>query len=161
MQLVDDGVDVHRRPGASEVLERVHREVEAALHAGEEVLELLAARVDAHVEMREAGLDEALGDARLRELRAVRDHAHVEAARDRVARDVDDDRRERRLAAGQDDAEVAALGEVVDRALGRVEIEHPAGRRVGAEPAVLVAVTNELQVADVRHPGSVAALAES
>ena len=151
VELVDDGVDVDRGLRGAQVLQRANRQIEAAAHAGDEVLEPLAARVDAHVEVGEARGHVLVGEARLGELGAVGDHAHVQAPRDGVAGDVGDQGRQRRLAARQDDAEVAALGEVVDGAPGRVEIEHPAGGGVGAEPAVLVAVADQLQVSDVRH----------
>src|SRR5581483_8299913 len=153
VELVDDGVDVDRRRRRAEALERLHGERVRALDAGEEVFELLAARVDADVEVAQARGHVLLGEAGLGQARAVGDHADVQPALDGVARDLGDELGQRRLAAGEDDAEVAARDEVVDLPLGRRQIEDPAARWIGAEAAVLDAVADDLHVAEVGHQG--------
>src|SRR6185436_13894920 len=96
------------------VLEGLHGEGEGSLDAGEEVLDLLAAGVDRDVVVAEAGVDEAAQGLGVGDLRSVGDHPDVESALDGVAGDLRDEGREGGFAAGQDDAEVAAAGEVVD-----------------------------------------------
>ena len=86
---------------------------------------------------------------------AVRDHPDVQT---RVAGIADDRRQvavQRRLAAGHDHAEVAPGHQIVDEGLHRLQRVLPRRGRVGAEAAEVVAVPDDLDVADVRQRSAV------
>jgi hypothetical protein len=110
-------------------------------------------RVDRDVDDAQAGVGEGPRERGVGEPRAVGDHADVQAALRGVGGDRGQLGVQGRLAAGEDHAEVAAPHEVVDQHAHRLEGVGVRRRGVAAEPAEVVAVADDLDVAEVRQDG--------
>ena len=111
---VDDGVDVARDPHLRDVLECANQVLPRPGVLRDEVVDLGAIAVQRHVDVREARRDGLLEEASIGEALPVGDHPTVEAALLRVAQRRQEQRRERGLAAREDDAVVLQLDQVID-----------------------------------------------
>ena len=117
--------------------------------ASESLLHVRLVGVYGDVSVLYAPLGEFPREVWIGQLVAVGDHAYVQAMVSRVSGDPRELRVQRRFTTRENDAEVVALDEVIDELLHRLEGVHIGRGWIAAEPAEMIAVSNNLDVADV------------
>ncbi len=156
VQAVDHLIDVHLDARLVRVVDGGEGALECSGCSSQLGLDLGPHRVDAHVHELQPRIGHLLRERSVGQAVSIGDHPDVQPTLARVGGDAGKLRMERRLPAGEDHAEITPLGEVVDQQPHRLEVVRVGRRRVGAEATEVVAVPDDLDVAEVGQARSVA-----
>ena len=151
---VDHRVDVAGDAHLGHVTEALHEHVPRAFVLSDVVVYLATVAVQRNVDVGEAGVDAAFEERLVGQHLAVGDHAAEEFLLARVRQRRKQQLGDARLAAGEDDAVVPHVDQLIDVGAHRFLGEVDAGGRITAELTLLVTVPRELQVTEVGHRAS-------
>ena len=147
----DDRIDIGGNPHFGYMSQSGHQGFPGAWIRGDVVMHFRSIAVQRHVNVTQAVVHTFLEELLFSEKLSVGDHAAVQAPFSGIGQSGEQQGAEGGFTAGQDDAVVVHFGQIIDETAHFFFAQIHAGGRVGAEVTPLVAVSGELQVAEIGH----------